>query len=257
LEAFKVKIAWYHFILIIPYVAIEAHGSAASLPPFLIMLAVYLIRKGKTFWGWIAGASYLFRTEMLFLILFRNKWLAISLVTFMAIYIATEGSVFTSNSPAVFYHSLGQLPNNSWHIQYSDSVSNRIAQDSGYAYAWDAPAMFKKMSISALRSDPIEYVRKCAFTFAREFKYGFYSGLDRTILHYPSAIVFGLLFCYCFVWCIFHIKSEDEVVKLTIFTFLFLVVAQALGEQISRHVSAAYLPLIGIISDTPDSTGRI
>ena len=250
MEAFKIKVSWYHFIIIIPYAAIQAYASPTSIPPFLFIVAVHLIKRRYSWWGWAAGASYLFRTEMLFLLLFRNLWVAISLLTFLFIYIATSGAGFTSNSPAVFYGSLGQVPNNGWHIQYSDSALNAVARDSGYVDAWSAPGLFSGMAISAIEAKPVEYLRKCAYNFLNEFRCGFYSGLDRTPLHYPAALVFGLLFVYCFCWSIENtviFPSKDEAVQLIIFTFFALVVLQALGQQLSRHVSIIYLPMMGMI----------
>ena len=247
---FGVPSQWYHVFAILPFVACMALMQTAAIPCFLVLVAVVALRHGKT---WVAavlvGICGLFRTELLILLpclsyaAFKESMIVFALT--VALLLGLTGSIMSSNTPAVFYGSLGQLEGNPWNLSFTDSCIERVAAQHGVD-AWESPDLFTDLSIQAISSHPIWYVAKCVKNGLRAILTGPYIGEWR-VKPYAWAVVvkysLHVMFSGVMLWLIVKVPRWSFLG----WAVLAFILAQALGNQMVRHWNVIYLPLLGVV----------
>jgi|GEM_PF-1630243 len=83
-----------------------------------------------------------------------------------------------SNSGAVMYLSMGQLPNNKWGIAPYDKTVYDIADSLGFPspYSYQANTYFNQKSSELIMADPLEFGKKMGYNFFSIWKGGVYTG---------------------------------------------------------------------------------
>ncbi|MFH1051731.1 MAG: hypothetical protein V1779_12490 [bacterium] len=83
-----------------------------------------------------------------------------------------------SNSGAVMFLSLGQLPNNKWGIAPYDKTVYDIADSLGYPspYSYQANTYFNQKSSELIIKHPVEFAKKMGYNFFSIWKGGIYTG---------------------------------------------------------------------------------
>ena len=246
---FKVEVTVLNTFLLLPFVAVMALMQTAAVPCFLVLCAVLLLRRERV-WpaALLLGLCGLFRTELLILPLalamvhFRPAMFVFWVTVFVLF--AVTSSVVSTNSPAVFYQSLGQLEGNSWGIRCEDAFTDSISHAHGVEpRSREDAELFTHKSYEAISNDPMAYIEKCFKNLVRAVIGGPYIGEWRIYswgdwVRYPLHIIFGCVLLWVFV-------------RMPYRGFLFwavvvLLLSQALGNQMVRHWNVIYLPLLGI-----------
>ena len=183
-----------------------------------------------------------------------SKWLVLFYFLAVLITVALTGFVLSTNSPGVFYISLGQLENNSWGIVYADETAYQIGREHGIE-PWyrEGAVLLSRLSREAVLSDPLEYVNKCVKNLARTVFYGVYIGEWR--LHQSNPImwvikkVLILIFVPITLWLYLSLKHirKSRAGKVMLVVVLLTLFGQAAGQQLTRHTNIFYLPLLALV----------
>jgi hypothetical protein len=248
---------------ILPFIAVIALEQAATLPVFLFLICLKLMREDKIWLSAILlGLCVLFRTELLLLFLPAIMSVGISdarkfIVTGMAsaaVLLVLSGSVFGSNSSGVLYGSLGQLPRNPWGLTMDDSCITRVANEHGVQDPWspEGSRLLRTLWWKAVNEHPIAFAEKFVVNSYRAFLSGPYIGEWRAYewgkpIKYSLHIVFGLTMLWCyFRWrLIVNLEGGSFVLGCA----LLLILSQGFGHQMVRHMSIVYLPLLGLVDE--------
>jgi hypothetical protein len=240
LRVFKVKDSPWLWLAIAPYVWIASMQSSASLPPFLFLVSLWV---GG---GLCTALMCLARTEWLVLAIL-GRWKTVGVAFAIVVLFLSTGTVISPNSPAVFYISLGQLPNNAWGIEYSDAEAWR---KSSFA-PWERPALFREAAADSILARPLEYAKKCAHNLWRVLGDGVEVGI---LGNYGKVIYGGVMWLSLALW---WVKRESTPVSREVIAVLALVVLmQMLGQQMARHTNIIYLPILGIAWAKTQQTKR-
>lgn len=140
-------------------IALNFRGEYLLLLPIFILIYFLILQKAKVMWFLLA---YIF----IFPWGIRN-------------YSQTEEFILSStNSGAVSYISLGQLPGNKWNIEPYDPTAYSIAEIEGFdsPYSIEANKYFQEKFLDLIVKDPIEYLKKISYNLLRILWSGVYTG---------------------------------------------------------------------------------
>jgi hypothetical protein len=186
-----------------------------------------------------------------------SKWLILFYAIAVLITVTLTGFVLSTNSPAVFYMSLGQLEGNDWGIHYADATVIRMAEEHGFPpWYQEGAVFFSRLSREAVLSDPLEYINKCAKNLARTLLYGVYIGEWRLYADNPFAWVVKKVLIIIFVpitlWLYLSLKHirKSRAGKVMLVVVLLTLLGQAAGQQLTRHTNIFYLPLLALVLES-------
>jgi hypothetical protein len=237
--------AWWS-VLIMPYVGFCTVQSTTCLPPFLVLLAIYLVRHPRLSllrYPTIA-LLYIARTEFIFLAPLGRRYAIAVGVAAAVLWLAT-GSVVSPNSAAVGYIALGQLPGNAWGIEYHDSTALRI-----HPQAWYQPAMFRQRALDSIVARPGEYARKCAYNAYHVLRDGIWCGVRWKPASIVTQVIFGLVFWFHLAgWWANRGGTFSETERIVLVLLVGVIGFQVLGQQMARHTTVLYLPVLGLGSE--------
>ncbi len=202
-------------ILSIPYFAINISLSPYGLANTLFVLSFAFLLRGVNknnaryfiISGLVFGLTLNFRSDLVYfpilllaILMFttrtnRTKKITLSFFPWLvaAFVVMAPWGMYTkhvtghylfgsTNSGHVFFVGLGQLPNNTWGITPLDGdavMSKEIEEHFGIKQSsliYESDAFLKKSFIKKVRQEPVEYVKKCLYSFARSLVDGAYSG---------------------------------------------------------------------------------
>jgi len=291
---------FYHILLFIPFIALMSVKWPDAVVAFLLVVFVYYFKKYleqrrlvfTIACGLIEGVILNFRSEYLYLgiiillVYFFYKS-SISFASTIKFVVATSiiaitclipwglntyhnSGVFrlgSSNSGLVLFTTLGQLPDNPWHITPTDQFGEDYAHGHNIAdaYSNSGDSLLSSTFTIDIKEKPVGYVEKTAFNFASIFFRGLYIGeysqatgveLIDKIIKVIFIPIFSLLIIWFFYSAYRSRKTTGQMLSLWLpitSIVIYKVVLVCLIQYEPRHMNAVYLLiLVGVFSNLPE-----
>lgn len=202
---------YWHIPFFLPFIALmSVKWPDAIVGALLVFFIFFLLHYFQTkritsllLTGIILGILVNFRSEYLYLplsliLLFfvpslnNNRLIILKSILFLVIsailfllpwairsyHQVGEFRLTSSNGGAVMFISLGQLPNNPWHIAPYDKTAYDFAKSKGFnnPYSTNADKMFREEFLKSIEQYPFSYIKKVVHNFLSIFYRGVYTG---------------------------------------------------------------------------------
>lgn len=318
-KSFNIKYKNIHLPLLLPYIALcSVKWNDAIVASSLVFYVYFLAKsikdnnlKSNIISGLILGVILNLRSEYLGLLLFqfigivliKSVRQSVKLKIHSVIYLTAILTLFpwairnyiefgemkfsSTNGASVMYISLGQLADNVWGIKAVDNTAFQVVKKHRIAdpYSLEGEKVLKEEFIEKVKSEPMEYVKKCASNALSFFIGGVYTGEYGSVLikkdmrqsidnkinkaegfdkfnvilsqdfyaSYPILIEKVILIIYRVIWLALIViffynlfkMKWDMVILMGIILFTFKLITIAAIQYEYRHINPIYIFVLG------------
>ncbi len=170
----------------------------------------------------------------------------------------------SSNSGLVLFTTLGQLPNNSWHIQPTDSFGEEYVAKNHLsdAYSDAGDSLLKQGFVDSIRARPIEFGKKVGYNAASIFFRGLYTGeysriaeqgesrdsIETAILSSGASSKLSVLSAQPFTFIVLYgLEKIFQLVFILILNYCLFLIIRAGWKGVWKQYPALFLPVLSLL----------